>query len=215
MNQINPSIEEYVAGFILPAYRQFDEAHQAGHAKTVIQNSLQIAADYAVDLNMVYVIAAYHDTGLCGGRDGHEKRSGEILRRDKELKRWFTQEQITMMAEAVEDHRASNKHTPRSIYGKIVAEADRDIEYRKILLRCIQYSLRQFPQYDEQRHFERTYSHMCEKYGEEGYLVLWLDTKRNRENLAELRRKLNREDALRQDFTVIYRSLTEGAENTV
>lgn len=213
MKQIHPSIKEYIAGFILPAYREFDEAHQTEHAKTVIENSLQIAAGYAVDLNMVYVIAAYHDVGLSGGRDGHEKRSAELLRADRELPRWFTEEQVKIMAEAVEDHRASNKHAPRSIYGKIVAEADRDIEYRKILLRCIQYSLRQFPQYDEQRHFERIRCHMQEKYGAEGYLVLWLDTKRNRENLEELRRRLSMENVFQQDFLTVFRKLTAKPES--
>lgn len=212
MNRINPSIKEYIAGAILPAYREFDEAHQTGHAKAVIENSLQIAADYDVDFNMVYVIAAYHDTGLTGGRDCHEKRSGEMLMADRELRRWFTEEQLIVMKEAVEDHRASNKHAPRSIYGKIVAEADRDIEYGRILLRCIQYSLRQFPEYGERQHYERTYSQMEEKYGEEGYLVLWLDTRRNRENLAKLRRKLHREDEFRQDFIAVFRGLSTNSE---
>ena len=213
MNRIDPSIEEYIAGAILPAYREFDEAHQTEHAKAVIGNSLQIAADYAVDLNMVYVTAAYHDVGLAGGREGHEKRSGDQLRRDRELRRWFTEEQIRVMAEAAEDHRASSKRAPRSIYGKIVAEADRDIEYGKILRRCIQYSLRQFPEYDERRHLERTCTHMREKYGENGYLTLWLDTRRNRENLSELRQKLHQEDEFRQDFHTVFRELTAKPED--
>jgi uncharacterized protein len=41
------------------------------------------------------------------------------------------------MKEAVEDHRASSSRQPRSIYGKIVAEADRDIDTHEIFLRAI------------------------------------------------------------------------------
>lgn len=212
-NRIEPSLKEYVARSILPLYENFDEAHRLEHARAVIENSLQIAAEHPVDGNMVYVIAAYHDIGLAGGRADHEKRSADLLRRDGELRRWFTEEQIGIMAEAAEDHRASSRHAPRSIYGKIVAEADRDIEYSKILLRCIQYSLRHYPEYDERRHYERTYSHMREKYGEEGYLKLWLDTRRNRENLAGLRQKLRQQDRFRQDFHAVFRQLTAETES--
>lgn len=214
MNRVNPAIEEYISRHIIPAYRGFDEAHQMEHAQTVVENSMLIAADYPVDMNMVYVIAAYHDMGLGGGRENHEKRSAEILLSNRELGKWFTVDDIQIMAEAAEDHRASNKHTPRSIYGKIVAEADRDIEYGRIRKRCIQYSLRQFPEYDERQHYERTYSHMREKYGEEGYLVLWLDTQRNRENLTELRRKLHREDEFRRDFHTVFHERAANTENS-
>ena len=88
--------------------------------QTVIQESVTLASHYEVDMNMVYVIAAYHDTGLVEGREFHHLASGKILTDDSRLKEWFTEEQILIMKEAVEDHRASADYEPRTIYGKIV-----------------------------------------------------------------------------------------------
>ncbi len=53
------------------------------------------------------------------------------------------------MREAVEDHRASTDHEPRSLYGKIVAEADRIIDPDTTLRRTVQYGLKQNPAADE------------------------------------------------------------------
>ena len=91
---------------------------------------------------MVYAIAAYHDTGLCEGRDTHHLVSGRIIREDKKLREWFNEGQIETMAQAAEDHRASSGHEPRSIYGKIVAEADRLISPEKVIRRTIQFGLK-------------------------------------------------------------------------
>ena len=50
-----------------------------------------------------------------------------------------TDEQLLQMKEAIEDHRASNKQAPRTIYGMIVAEADRIIDPEVTLRRTVQY----------------------------------------------------------------------------
>lgn len=100
------------------------------HARTVIEQSLALARHYQVDRQMVYAIAAYHDVGLEKGREMHHIHSGEILAADTKLRQWFSPQQIAVMREAVEDHRASSDHEPRTIYGRIVAEADRCIDRR-------------------------------------------------------------------------------------
>ena len=128
---VNPNILAYIEQEILPRYDHFDAAHQRNHADEVIDRSLALAKHYDVDENMVYTIAAYHDTGLCEGRDTHHLVSGRIIREDKKLRDWFDEDQIETMAQAAEDHRASSGHEPRSIYGKIVAEADRLISPEK------------------------------------------------------------------------------------
>ena len=42
-----------------------------------------------------------------------------------------------MIGEAVEDHRASLPYEPRSLYGKIISEADRDLDFERILKRTL------------------------------------------------------------------------------
>ena len=61
----------YIEAEILPRYAGFDAAHREEHARNVIRQSLALAKHYDVDENMVYTIAAYHDTGLSSGRERH------------------------------------------------------------------------------------------------------------------------------------------------
>ena len=58
------------------------------------------------------------------------------------------------MKEAVEDHRASASHAPRSIYGKIVAEADRDLEPEHVFRRTIEYGLDHYPKKSKEEHMK-------------------------------------------------------------
>ena len=185
----------------------FDKAHNIEHVDKVINNSMSIAKDLKVNINMVYVIAAYHDIGLIKGCDNHEKTSAEFLLLDSKLKDWFSEDEIRIMSEAVEDHRASSSCEPRSIYGKIVSEADRDIDYITILTRTIQYSLDNFPNYTYTQHFTRTYEHIQDKYGENGYVKLWLDTAINRKNLQVIRNVIANIEIFTADFERIYYEL--------
>ena len=118
---------EFVEKNILPRYAAFDAAHNIAHVTGVIKRALQMVRTTGADINMVYVVAAYHDLGLSGPRAIHHVTGGRILQQDARLKKWFSKEQLKIMKEAVEDHRTSSSHAPRSIYGKIVAEADRDL----------------------------------------------------------------------------------------
>ena len=190
---INPTLKAYVETEILPRYTHFDKAHQLDHITTVIRQSEALAEMLAqkgieVDRDMVYTIAAYHDLGIVNGRDNHHIDSGKILMSDPELKKYFTEDQLLTMKEAVEDHRASSKSEPRSIYGRIVAEADRQIDPYTIVVRTIQYGLQHYPELDKAGHLARAEAHLHEKYGEGGYLKLWFPESDNSRKLAELRR---------------------------
>ena len=201
---INPRVFDHIQKNILPQYDGFDAAHNRVHANRVIENSLKIAKGHNVDMTKVYAAAAYHDIGISIDRKNHEKHSADYLLADLKLKEWFTAEDLAELAEAVQDHRASNNNEPRSIYGKIVAEADRDIEYTMILTRVIQYSLEHYPDYTSEQHFDRTYTHMQEKYGVDGYLKLWLDSESNLSNLDEIRNAMANSEGFKADFMHIF-----------
>ena len=199
-NHINDKLIQYVERGILPRYDFFDAAHQRNHAEEVIARSLALAEHYEVDIDMVYAIAAYHDTGLCEGRDMHHLVSGRIIREDKNLREWFDEEQIETMAQAAEDHRASSGHEPRSIYGKIVAEADRLITPEKVIRRTIQFGLDHHPGLDKEVQYQRFREHLLEKYSDTGYLKLWLPESENAPRLEELRRIIRDEKQMRKVF---------------
>ena len=168
---MNRELEQYIERTVIPRYEGFDRAHGTEHVRTVIARSLALARHYDVSIEMVYAVAAYHDTGLAFGRERHHIDAGRILFEDRELRRWFSEEQLRVMREAVEDHRASSDHAPRSIYGRIVAEADRCIEPLTILRRTIQYGLAHYPQLDRQGHYDRFAEHLRKKYADGGYLA--------------------------------------------
>ena len=200
MATIQTDIINYVERDILPRYDHFDAAHQRNHAEEVIERSLALAKHYEVNENMVYAIAAYHDTGLCEGRDTHHLVSGRIIREDQKLREWFSEEQIETMAQAAEDHRASSGHEPRSIYGKIVAEADRLITPEKVIRRTIQFGLDHYPELDKEGQYQRFKTHLLEKYSDTGYLRLWIPESDNAQRLEELRKTIRDEQLMRNAF---------------
>jgi len=201
---IRKEIKDYIEQHILPRYETFDAAHRTDHATTVIERSMKLAQHYEVNEEMVYVVAAYHDIGLEFGREMHHRESARLIMEDKELCRWFSVEQRTTIAEAAEDHRASAKCEPRSIYGRIVAEADRAIEPISIVRRTVQYGLAHYPHLAKEEHWLRTVEHLEEKYAEGGYLKLWIAESDNATKLEELRAIIKDKARLREIFELIF-----------
>lgn len=197
---ISLDLMEFVERNILPRYAAFDEAHGMQHVMHVIKCSLLLAENLGADVDMAYVVAAYHDLGLEGPRAIHHITSGKILLADKRLERWFSARQIEIMKEAVEDHRASASRAPRSIYGKIVAEADRDLNPESVFRRTIQYGRAHYPEMSEEEHWERFLQHMQQKYSASGYIKLWIPGSQNEQHLAELRRIISDKTLLRREF---------------
>ena len=202
---MNRELERYIDETIIPMYDGFDAGHGREHVNAVIQEAARLAGFYDVDVDMVYAAAAYHDTGLCVDRKTHHLESGRIIREDKRLGEWFSTEQIEMIAQAAEDHRASSDHEPRSIYGKIIAEADRQIIPESIILRTVQYGFKHYPELDKEGHWERTCQHMAEKYDDGGYLKLWIPESRNADGLARLRDIIHDKNRLRTMFEAAYK----------
>lgn len=201
---MRPGLEAYVEAEIIPRYRQFDKAHQEDHARCVIQQALELAQYYDVDTDLVYTAAAYHDTGLAVDRATHHLESGRIIRDDARLREWFTADEIELIAEAAEDHRASAKTAPRGIYGRLIAEADRQIDPMTIIRRTIQFGLSHYPELPPEGHWERTLEHLQEKYGDGGYLHLWIPESPNAARLEELRKLIREPASLRPIFDRLF-----------
>ena len=205
---------KYIYEDIVPEYASFDPAHREDHALTVIGQAMELLDrmpiwlkehpedakvwDIPVDRNVLMAAAACHDLGLINGRDNHHLDSGQIIRTDERLREWFTPEQIETIAQAAEDHRASGKSAPRSIYGMLVAEADRVIEGDTIIRRTIQFGFKHYPDLDREGHMARAISHLREKYGRGGYLKLWIPWSDNAARLNELQDIIADDEAVRK-----------------
>ena len=209
-SNVSLDLMEFVEKNILPRYAAFDKAHTLTHINRVISRSLELASKIGADVDMAYAIAAYHDLGLEGPRAVHHLTSGKILAADQRLQKWFTNEQLKIMKEAVEDHRASTSHTPRSLYGKIVAEADRDLEPSIVFRRTIEYGIDHYPEKNKEEQWQRFLSHMENKYSSHGYIRLWLPNSPNEQNLKRIRELISAPQLLREEFDRIYALVTSG-----
>lgn len=219
----NSEIEAYIYDEIVPRYSAFDKAHKEDHALTVIRQSEalldgraawlaeQAEADSIwnapVDRMLLMMAAACHDLGLVNGRENHHLDSGIIIRQDARLRNWFSEEEIETIAQAAEDHRASGKGAPRSIYGMIVAEADRIIEGDTIIRRTIQYGQKHYPDLCREEQIERAVAHLKEKYGRGGYLKLWIPWSDNAMRLNALQDVIADEKAVREKVVEILDSM--------
>ena len=170
---INKDLLEYINNNIFPKYAKY-YSHGMIHINHVINNMMMLADYYNLDRNMAYVSAAFHDIGLNINREKHEQESGKILENDKELKKYFDDEQIKIMKEAVEDHRGSRKERPRNFYGECLSDSDRDFDIKILAKRQLATSLKNYLElqsFDE--HFNRCYNYMCERINENGKFNLW------------------------------------------
>ena len=214
---VNPELKAFIEAEIIPEYKNFGRSHNVEHVRRVISNSLELAkflGDGKIDEDMAYAIAAYHDLGMSGPREIHHITSGKILMEDSRLRKWFSPEQIQVMKEAVEDHRASSDHAPRSVYGRIVAEADRDLEPDVVFTRAIEYGLEHYPELGKEAQWRRFAKHMDEKYSSNGYITLWIPGSPNERNLKQIRAVIADRNALRRTFNEIFDRLNHPAPSS-
>lgn len=218
---IREDIQKFVFDEIIPKYAGFDPAHKEDHALTVIEQAMllmdrmsawraaqneETASNWqeVPEREMLFIAAACHDLGLVNGRERHHLDSGIIIRNDPRLRQWFTEEDIETIAQAAEDHRASGKSAPRSIYGKIVAEADRVIDGETIIRRTIQFGFTHYPSLDREAHIKRAVEHLREKYGRGGYLKLWIPWSDNATRLNALQEMIADDSAVYREIVRIY-----------
>ena len=221
---IREGILRYAFDDIVPRYAGFDPAHREDHALTVIEQAMslmdgrdawtqmqpeetRVLWSDGLDREVLFTAAACHDLGLVNGRDNHHTDSGIIIRNDIRLREWFSEEQIETIAQAAEDHRASGKSAPRSIYGKIVAEADRVIDGETIIRRTVQFGFTHYPDLDREGHIRRAVDHLKEKYGRGGYLKLWIPWSDNAARLNALQDTIADDEAIYRETVRIYETL--------
>ena len=202
---MNEELVKYIAKNIFPQYTRNEEGHGINHIKTVIERSLKFVDNYDVDINMCYTIAAYHDLGHFIDRKRHEIISAEMFMQDENMKKFFTDEERKIIKEAIEDHRASSDHKPRSIYGMIVSTADRTIkDIDTCIRRAYSYGKKNYKELTEKQQIDRIYEHLTAKYGQNGYAKTYIEDKEYDESIKKLRKALeNKEEFLERVKEVI------------
>ncbi len=198
--KVEPELVRYAEETLLPLYDGFDKGHDGAHVREVTENAMELAAEYDLDPSVVYCMAVYHDLGMTQGRKTHHLTSAKLLREDEMLKKWFSAKQREIMAQAVEDHRASGETPPRSLYGRLLCDADRCLEPETVVRRTLDFGAANYPGLTEEEQFARLKAHLAEKYSEDGYLTLQLGAKKTVSQLAALRDCIRDEARLKALF---------------
>ena len=197
---INDKLKKYIEENIFPKYSENEPAHALGHIQYVIDRSFELINENKLDVNsnMVYVIAAYHDIGHHIDSKTHEIISADIMFKDDNLKQFFTEEQRVIIKEAIEDHRASSKDDPRTIYGRIVSSADRNNTVEDCLRRTYTYGKKLDPNATDEDLFLRAYDVLVKKFGNNGYAKFYFKDSSYEQFLIDIRKLLsNKENYLK------------------
>ena len=181
IKNIDLRLKNYIDRKIVPLYKKHDRGHDERHMEEVIHISFKIAdvVKEEIDPDILYTAAAFHDVGLRVNREDHHNQSGKIVRKLKTLTKWFSPKEIEIIAQACEDHRASSdRNSPRSIYGKIVADGDRSSLYfiERLFERTWYYRIDNFGKESDETIFEDMFNHMVNKFSKDkGYAKIHLN----------------------------------------
>lgn len=174
-SNLNNDLVSYIEKEIFPIYDKNEKAHDISHIINVINHAFNISKNYDVDLNMIYTIASFHDIGHHIDKENHETISADIMSKDENLKEFFNSEELEIIKLAIEDHRASSSRIPRSIYGKIISAADKNLTVEIAITRTYLYSKKYYPEFTHSELYEEIYNHLNEKFGKNGYAKVYVE----------------------------------------
>lgn len=193
---VNIELKKYIEENIFPEYNKNEKGHGIDHIKYVIDRSFELVKENNLDVNpdIVYTVASFHDIGHHIDSKTHEIISADIMSKDENLKKFFDEEELKIIKEAIEDHRASAQDEPRSIYGRIVSSADRNISVDACLRRTYTYGKKLNPEATDDELYERAHTVLVNKFGEDGYAKFYFKDTKYEEFLKELRDLLKDKD---------------------
>lgn len=220
LEQVNPELKTYVETHIFPEYSKNDWGHQLGHINYVIRRSFEFAriaekndkeivhshnanpSAHKLNPDIIYAVAAYHDLGHHIDATHHEKISAKMFREDAQMKRFFSPAEIETVAEAIEDHRSHRENPPHSIYGRLVASADCNINTEVMLRRTFTYRVRNFRNFSLDEIIHDARQHLLAKYGKTGYALnkMFFDDPEFEASLRELQDITSDDQTFRRRF---------------
>ncbi|MDE5889227.1 MAG: HD domain-containing protein [Bacilli bacterium] len=177
MKEINNELIKFMEENIFPIYDTFDKGHNLDHIFAVIERAIKIYNSLNnddLDINIVYAAAALHDIGVQVERKNHALHSSEFVMSCIALREFFSEEEIITIANACEDHSTSKGIEPRSLYGKIVCDADKDNNVEISLLRAYEFTKKYYPDFTEEQCLDNVYDQLYLKFGPEGKVKFYV-----------------------------------------
>lgn len=169
LSKIDKKLKEYIETKILPEYDLNDKGHNQDHINFVLKRAFEISKNYDINYNILYTSVSFHDIACHINRELHEKLSAEVAFNDIFLNEFFCNEEMNIIKEAIEDHRASSKNIPRNIYGKILSSADRKVSIKEYFIASLFFGVEDFNSLDKNKIIEDSYNFAIKKFGKQGY----------------------------------------------
>lgn len=217
INDVDKSLKTYIENFIFPQYSKNDEGHQLKHINEVIERSFELSP-LKLNPNIIFTVASFHDIGSYISRKNHEIESAKIMMKDEFLKNFFSQKELIIIKEAIEDHRASLNRMPRSIYGKLISSADRSTNLDDFILRAYKAVIKSrslvnngIPSnrnFTHEEIIEAIYNHLVEKFGISGYAKMYFIDEKYKEFINDVNFLINnKEEFYKREEKIFTRSL--------
>ncbi len=199
---VNPRLKKYIEENILTQYNKNDKGHGILHILEVIRRSFALNQNLnlGLDKNMIYAIAAYHDLGKYINSDIHEKIAAETFFKDENMKDFFSDEERTIIKEAIEDHRSSKEDSPRTKYGELISSADRNTRIEIVFIRSFFVGKERTPDMTIEEYLDFTYKRLSKRYGKEDPENMFLEDDDYREFLKGMRELLKNEEEFKRRY---------------
>lgn len=215
INKVDNKLKEYITNKILPEYDLNDEGHNKNHIEFVLKRAFELSKNYNINYNILYTSVSFHDIACHINREEHEILSADIAYKDEFLNKFFNKEELTIIREAIEDHRASSDKIPRNIYGKILSSADRKVDVKTYLISSLFFQVTDISNLDMNEAIEQSYNHAIKKFGKNGYATnkFYVDDKRYKDFLANLQYLIDNKDEFYKLAEIVFNEVKSNKKN--
>lgn len=209
MDSVNKDLKKYIEKNIFPKYNLNDEGHNIDHINYVLKRAFELSSDLEIDNNILYTCVCFHDIACHIDRKNHEILSAKIAKKDKFLNKFFNQNDMRLILEAIEDHRASLEYEPRNIYGKILSSADRKVEVKEYLKESISYEKNSDKNQTREEIIDKSYKYAIKKFGKDSYAVnkMYIDDKKYKKYLNDIQYLIDNKELFISLANIIYDKL--------
>ena len=211
MDKINISLKEYIEKEIMPKYDLNDKGHNKDHIDFVLKRAFEISKNYDLNYNILYTCVCFHDIGCHINREKHEILSADMAYNDEFLKEYFSEENLKIIKEAIEDHRASSAIIPRNIYGKILSSADRKVSIKNYLVSSLFFGEPDISKIDMEEAIKQSYNHAIKKFGKEGYATdkFYVEDNRYKKFLNDLQSLIDNKEEFNRLAEIVFKEVKE------
>ena len=119
------------------------------------------------------------------------------------MRKFFSDAERQLIAEAIEDHRSSKSDSPRSTYGKLISSADRNTRVEMVFVRSFFVGKDRQPETTVDDFLDFTFQRLSKRYSEDDPENMFFADDEYRNFLIEMRQLLQDEVAFKNRYVEV------------